>query len=248
MGSTEPRVKAGRKSPAVHVPRFARGQILAAVGVVSLAVILWIAFELGQIRAGHNSFQASEDYREIQTILDQERDDARSLRERIAQLETDRKIDDEAYAQVEAQLESLEAQILAQQEDLEFYRGIVADQKTGVRVQDFALWPGDGPMSYGMRLVLAQAIRAGSRISGSVELEIEGIQDSEPRTLSLRDLLADGGPKSRLDFSFRYFQNLEAVLVLPDGFAPARVNVRLRPKGKSSESVEKSFDWAVKSG
>jgi hypothetical protein len=99
-----------------------------------------------------------------------------------------------------------------------------------------------------MRLVLAQAMRAGTRISGSVELEIEGVQDSKPRKLGLRDLIAEEPRPRRLDFSFRYFQNLEAELVLPEGFVPARVKVKLRPKGKSSESIEKSFDWVVKAG
>jgi len=232
----------------VHSPRFDRGQVFAGIGLACAAVFIWIAFELGQIRAGHNSFEATERYRDLARVLDEERDENHDLRERVARLETDRKIDQEAYAQVGQQLAELEAEILTQQEDLEFYRGIVADQQAGLRVQDFVLWRGDGPMSYSMRLVLAQAMRAGGRISGSVELEIEGMQGSEPVSLGLGDLLGGAGRKKRLDFSFRYFQNLEAELVLPEGFVPARVNVRLTPKGKSSESIEKSFDWQVKAG
>lgn len=232
----------------MHAPRFDRGQIFAGIGLACAVAFVWIAFELGQIRAGHNSFEANERYRELAQVLDEEREENQGLRERVAQLETNRKIDREAYAQVERQMTELEAEILAQQEDLEFYRGIVSDQQAGLRVQDFALWRGAGPLSYSMRLVLAQEMRAGSRISGSMELEIEGLQGSEPKTLDLGDLLDGGSRKKRLDFSFRYFQNLEAELVLPEGFAPARVNVRLKPKGKSSESIEKSFDWQVKAG
>jgi hypothetical protein len=232
----------------VRDPLLGRGQLFALVGFVCAALIVWVAFELGQIRAGHNSFEATERYNELEGILRQEREETQRLRERIAQLETDRKIDGEAYARVEAELAGLEAMILTQQEDLAFYRGIVSDQQSGLRVQDFVLWPGDGPLSYSMRLVLAQAMRAGSRISGTVNLEIEGVQDSEPRTLGLRDLLTVEPRPRRLDFSFRYFQNLEAELVLPEGFAPARVNVTLKPKGKSSKSIEKSFDWSVKAG
>jgi len=232
----------------VHAPRFDRGQIFAVIGVACAVVFAWIAFELGQIRAGHNSFEASESNRELARLLDEEREESQGLRERFAQLETNRKIDREAYAQVERLLTELEAEILTQQEDLEFYRGIVSDQQAGLRVQDFVLWRGAGPLSYSMRLVLAQEMRAGSRISGSVELEIEGTQGNEPKTLDLGDLLDGGSRKKRLDFSFRYFQNLEAELVLPEGFAPARVNVRLAPKGKSSKWIEKSFDWQVKAG
>lgn len=232
----------------MRVPRFDRGQIFVAVGVVCAVAFVWIAFELGQVRAGYNSFEAAERYRELERVLEEQREEGRRLHEHIAQLETDRKIDGEAYARVERELATLEAEILTQQEDLQFYRGIVADQQAGLRVQDFALWPGNGPLSYSMRLVLAQAMRAGSRISGSVELEIQGERDSKPLTLGLADMLGGTVRKSRLDFSFRYFQNLEAELILPEGFTPARVNVRLRPRGKAAESIEKSFDWAVKAG
>lgn len=232
----------------MHSPRLDRGQMFAAAGLLCAAVFIWVAFELGQIRAGHNSFEARERYREVKQALDEQQDENQELRQRVAQLDTNRKIDGEAYARVEDELAKLEAEIVTQQEDLEFYRGIVADQQAGLRVQDFVLWPGDRSLSYSMRLVLAQEMRAGSRISGWVELEVEGVKDGEPLTLGLADLLAGEGRKARLDFSFRYFQNLEAELVLPDGFAPVRVNLKLKPSGKSKKSLKKSFDWAVKAG
>jgi hypothetical protein len=216
--------------------------------IVCAAVFIWIAFELGQIRAGHNSIEAGERHRELEAALDEERDTTEELRARVAQLETDRKIDRAAYAGVDQELAGLEAEIFAQQEDLEFYRGIVADQQTGLRIQDFVIWRGDRPRAFSMRLVLAQAMRAGSRISGSVDMDVEGMQDGEAQTLRLRDVLTGAGSKSRLEFSFRYFQNLEAELLLPKGFEPLRVNLRLKPNGKSAKTIEMSVDWAVKSG
>jgi len=248
MGPQAPRVKSGRNSPSVHSPRFDRGQMFVAIGVVLAVVFAWIAFELGQIRAGHNSFEARERIGELERALDEQREENQVLHERTAQLETNRKIDDEAYATIKSELAALEAEIQEQQEDLEFYRGIVSDQQAGLRIQDFALWPGDGPLSYSMQLVLAQAMRAGSRISGTVEFKIEGMQGGETVTLGLGEVLAGAGNKTRLDFSFRYFQNLEANLLLPKGFSPERVHVKLRPSGKSSKYIEKSFDWVVRAG
>ena len=240
---TRPRSVAPKLGPGVD-----RGQVFALIGVVCAAVFIWIAFELGQIRAGHNSMEAGELTRELEAALDEERETTEELRARIAQLETDLKVDRAAYAGVEQELSELEAEIFAQEEDLEFYRGIVADQQTGLRIQDFVLWRGDRPRAFSMRLVLAQAMRAGSRISGSVDLDIEGMQDGEAKTLRLRDVLIGAGSKSRLDFAFRYFQNLEADLLLPKGFEPLRVNLRLSPNGKSAKTVEKSVEWVVKSG
>jgi hypothetical protein len=137
---------------------------------------------------------------------------------------------------------------LTQQEDLAFYRGIVADQQTGLRIQDLELSRGADASSFTMRLVLAQAIRADRRISGYAEFNVEGTRDGKELTLSLTDMLGPNEGESRLAFSFRYFQNLQTELVLPDGFAPARVTVKLTPNGKSAKPVEKSFDWTIQAG
>jgi hypothetical protein len=223
-----------------------RTQLGIAVAVAG--VIVWIAFELGQIRAGHNSIEARARYSELDAILDEEQGKSQRLRERIAQLEADVTIDAQGYRRVEKDLVELQTEILTQQEDLEFYRGIVSDQQAGLRVQDLVLWPSADPFSFSMRLVLAQAIRANRKISGSVELQVEGSRDGAPVSLSLKDLGTGAQRPDRLNFSFRYFQNLETVLKLPEGFAPSRVTVRLTTKGKKAKPVERTFDWPERSG
>ena len=41
-------------------------------------------------------------------------------------------------------------------------------------------------------------------------------------------------------FSFRYFQQLEGSVVLPEGFTPKRVRVQLRSDGST---VDQAFPW-----
>jgi hypothetical protein len=207
--------------------------------------IVWLAFEFGQLRAGHNSRQALATRGEIEDEIKAIRSENTRLRETIALLETDKKIDSEAYGQIESQLTSLQAEILRQQEDLAFYRGIVSDQDTGLRIQDLELFDGVDNLSFSIHLVLAQAMRADRRVKGFVEVNVEGTQDGELLILGLGDLAGKGNGSARLDFSFRYFQNLRANLVLPEGFAPTRVMVKLTPSGKSAKPVEKSFVWVT---
>ena len=72
---------------------------------------------------------------------------------------------------------------------------------------------------------------------------MEGQLDGGTRSLGLAELSPDGA--ARLDFSFRYFQNLESELRMPEGFAPEKLTVTLRPKGKNAKPVEQSFAWRV---
>ena len=216
----------------------------AILGLLAGAGIAWAAYELGQARAGHNRFAAMQRQADLrEELVDSERERIQ-LTERVALLETDSKVKAEAYRTVEQRLGELQAQIQKQSEDIAFYRGIVGDQTSGLRVQDFGLFPGAGPEDYSVKLVLAQALRSGKRVSGTVELSVSGQRDGETTTMELAQLKVDG--PDRLSFSFRYFQNLEAALRLPSDFAPQSVKVRVRPKGK--EAVEASFDWELRRG
>jgi hypothetical protein len=219
---------------------------LAILGLVAGAGIAWAAYELGQARAGHNRFAAMQRQADLREELAVSARERIRLTERVALLETDSKVKAEAYRTVEQQLGELQARIQKQSEDIAFYRGIVGDQTSGLRVQDFGLFPGAGPEDYSVKLVLAQALRSGKRVSGTVELSVSGERDGETTTMELAQLKVDG--PDRLSFSFRYFQNLEAALRLPSDFAPQSVKVRVRPKGKGAEAVEASFDWELRRG
>ena len=49
-------------------------------------------------------------------------------------------------------------------------------------------------------------------------------------------------------FSFRYFQDFDRQIVLPDGFTPERVNVEVRSRTRSIDSIAESFAWATSQG
>ena len=236
------------KRPRINDPRLStrhgaafRRRLLALFAAACGLAIVWAAFELGQVRAGYNRFSAQAQEQELRSqLLEAQRDNGR-LREQLSALETNSKVEAESYRQVEARLGELQAQIQSQSEDLAFYRGIVSvDEKAGLRVQDFELSRAGGEGEYTLRLVLAQALRNDKRISGTVDLAIEGARDGEAAVLGMSELSL----KSGLDFSFRYFENLESLLTIPPGFEPARVIVTLRPKGQSGAAVEKAFDWS----
>lgn len=218
--------------------------------LVALAVglgMIWAAFELGQSRAGYNRLAAQSRERELRDALMQRETSLERLREQIALLETDALIKQESYKRLETELGALQARVQTQAEDLAFYERIVAvDEKEGLRVQDLEVARGPDSGTFTVRLVLAQALRNERRVSGTLELALEGRQDGAPVSLTMAEITP--GSEPRLDFSFRYFQNLQSELRVPDGFVPERVNVTLNPKGGKSGRVEQSFPWLVQSG
>ncbi|NNC78300.1 MAG: hypothetical protein HKN77_10085 [Woeseiaceae bacterium] len=222
------------------------------VRVVIVALVLgggYLLFEFGRIQAGYDLVDAAQERREFEDQVQSLENDIVDLQEEVALLTTHRDIDKEAYSQVEVSLLDLQAKINEQQDALAFYRGIVspADGNAGLRVQDFKLVRGGSEREYQVRLVLIQAMKHDRKVSGNVKLSIAGRQNGVEKQYSYGELLpADAEPDWA--FSFRYFQDFDRVVVLPDGFSPETVTVEVESRTRSISSIEESFSWMSSQG
>ncbi|MDH3339508.1 MAG: hypothetical protein OEM76_17010, partial [Gammaproteobacteria bacterium] len=144
---------------------------------------------------------------------------------------------------------ALQAKIQEQREAIAFYRGIVspADGTAGLRVQDLKLTRGQSERAFNIRLVLVQSLKHDRKVSGNVNLSIEGEQSGAAATLSLSQVLPDEA-SANWPFSFRYFQDFDKEIVLPDGFTPNKITIEVRSKTRSIESIEESYSWTTSLG
>lgn len=216
--------------------RFGLGVLIATCG--------YLLYEFGRIQANYNIVDVARERQEYESRIAALEARIDELKQEVALLETHRDIDQEAYRKVEADLMSLEAKILEQTDALAFYRGIVSppDGNFGLRVQDLRLSRGSEERSFSVRLVLVQSLKHDREVSGDVLLTVVGQQDGAEASYGYADLRpADSG--SEWDFSFRYFQNFDREIVLPDGFTPERILIEVRSKTRSIPSIEESFSW-----
>ena len=209
----------------------------------------YLVYEFGRIQAGYDLVDAASERREYKERIGRLEDEISTLKEQVALLETHRQIDREAYREVEASLTELQAKIQEQRDAIAFYRGIVspADGNKGLRVQDLKLTRGRNEREYNIRLVLVQALKHDRKVSGNVNLSIEGDLDGVEKTYSYAELLPEEG-QAAWAFSFRYFQDFNRQVVLPDGFTPQRVKVEVESRTRSISSIEESFAWTTSQG
>ncbi|MGB5510298.1 MAG: DUF6776 family protein [Woeseiaceae bacterium] len=221
-----------------------RGLLLGLVMVSA-----YLVFELGRIKAGYDIVEAANDRQAYEDIIAELEDEVVRLKQEVALLETHRDIDREAYEQVESSLSALQAKIVEQRDALAFYRGIVspADSKPGLRVQDLTLTRGDEERQFHLRLVLVQSMQHDRKVSGDVRMTVQGSQGGEEKSYEVAELLPDDAD-SDWSYSFRYFQNFNRQLLLPNGFTPRLIRVEVRSKTRSIADIEASFDWVVAQG
>ncbi len=224
------------------------GRIWAVRAVIVALIVIsgYLIFEFGRIRAGYDLIEAGDISRAYEDHIAQLDDEIIELKQEVAVLETNREVDRESYKEVEASLTTLQAKIQEQRDAIAFYRGIVSpsDGNSGLRIQDLKVSRGKAEREFGLRLVLVQAMKHDRKVSGDVNLTVVGEQNGVETTYTFAQLVPDEGDKSWA-FSFRYFQNFDRLLVLPDGFTPERVTVEVRSKTRSISSIEESFDWST---
>ncbi len=234
---------AGSRTPSSN---YSSGPIWAVRAAIAVAVVAggYLTFEFGRIQADYNVVDAAQQRQDFEDRIKGFQKQIVTLNQEIALLETHRNIDREAYKDVEIGLASLQDKIQEQRDAIAFYRGIIspADGQRGLRVQDLRLSKGTDDRQYHVRLVLVQVMQHDRSVKGKVNFSLEGAQDGVATTYKLEQLVP-ADESSNWPFSFRYFQNFERQLILPEGFLPERINIEVMSRTKSIASVKQSFLW-----
>ncbi len=214
-----------------------------------VAASAYLVFEFGRIQANYNIVDAIQERQAFEDHIVGLDAEIVTLKQAVVLLEQHRDIDREAYKDVELSLVALQTKIQEQTDAIAFYRGIVSpsDGAAGLRVQDLRLTRAKTERAYNVRLVLVQSLKHDRRVSGNVDLIVEGMQDGNETTYDFAQLLS-AEKDSKWAFSFRYFQDFDREIVLPDGFTPERIRIEVRSRTRSIASIEESYSWTTSPG
>ena len=228
-----------------------RGRVFMTRAVFSVLIFgfAYLVFEFGRIQASYNIADAGKERQMYEDRIAGLEKEIVGHNEEIALLETHRDIDSEAYREVEMSLTTLQAKIQEQTDAIAFYRGIVspADGAAGLKVQDLRLTRSQDERAYNVRLVLVQSLQHDRKVTGDVRLVVQGDEGGVTTTYSYAQLLPEDSSAS-WPFSFRYFQDFDREIVLPDGFTPESSTIEVRSKTRSISSIEESYSWATSPG
>jgi hypothetical protein len=210
---------------------------------VALAVFL-LALGFGLWGAWTAFFATDADGRSASTL--RARNDR--LKQEVSTLRRSDQISREANRDLERTLAERDEEIAGLRADIAFYERFVGatGQRRGLSVHDLEMRLQSGDV-WQFTATLTQNLNRGAANTGRLTLGIEGTRNDRLEKLAwsgLRKLNNAPG----LEYSFKYFQQVEGEVMLPEGFKPLRVTVRLVPAGGSA--VEQSFPWpeTVKAG
>ena len=219
--------------------------VLALAGIIAcVALFIWSSYEYGRHVAGFYQSDSEEQIASLQQqidVLSQQNDD---LLRRNAKLVRDQGIDRDAGSQVQKELARAEAQILDMREELTFYRNIVKPNKAKrtVVIKKVQL-VAEAENQFKYKVVLIQDGRHDSAVRGNVEFSFEGAQaDGQIVRLDLPTVSTQKANK-RQRFGFKYFQNFEGSIRIPENFVPMSMYIRVLPSSSRVPKLDQSFTW-----
>jgi hypothetical protein len=135
-----------------------------------------------------------------------------------------------------------QAELNRMQSELDFYRRLAGTSgtQTGLSVYAAELITTDSVRVYQFILTLTQNFRRASVISGKARIDIEGTLDNRLVTLKWSEVTDGSTPEP--SFRFKYFQQLEGYLVMPENFKPIRLQVTLVVKDQYQPVIH-AFNW-----
>lgn len=237
-------------TPGLHVSGYqvkqydpSRRRVQLILGLIGIAVLCWASYELGVNLSGYRNEQQGQEVLRLRNQVSQLETQRTESMVKLAFLERSSQVESQAALELKQTLNSLESKIRKLQKEVAFYKSIVAPSsvESGLRLQDFSLSKGAATGAYDYRLVLTQ-IRGKDRVArGMVSVKLQGKRSGQSATLSLSDL--NGNDSDSIKFAFKYFQDIEGSLVIPDDFVPASIQVKVTPKSKWLDAIEESYSW-----
>jgi hypothetical protein len=225
----------------------ARGWIVGISLTLAAAIGGYALFEYGRSRAGFDQLESLRARAALRREIRSRDDLIRDLRRESAELATLRSAQTEERAELSRTIGQLQAEVAKQSQQLAFYQGIVVQGANAaeVKIQQLRVGPGSAERSFVVRLTLVQSGRPDRAVSGKALLSVEGQRGGVPATLKLEEVT--GARTAELPFSFRYFENLDPEIVIPDDFRPERIIVEIRSSRREVAPIVQTYVWQIES-
>ena len=222
----------------MNLPNLPKWQLIAVPAMVIMLGVFYFAKYFVADELIYANYNVAALQKDLQDALDEL--DAERARTAVAEREAD--VVRQANDLLRASERKHQDEIASLQADLAFYRrlGGANGSQAPLAVHYLELQETQSPRVYRIIFTLTQNLRWAAVISGRVQLGVDGIRDGVAIHLTEEQLLADSAEP--LKFQFKYFQQLERLITLPEGFEPNQLSVRLRSASLRSP-VEQSMPW-----
>ena len=167
-----------------------------------------------------------------------------ALRDQITQLRLQSEVDQQTLNELRELMADQAAELVELRQTLVFYRDVVAPEEgeTAIILRQPSVQASTEPRQWQLHTVVHRGEGKDRQYRGELRLTMEGKLDGVPHTLEL--FTVDSGTKTGVfPLRFRYLQNIQAVISLPDTFVPETIESVVTLTKPVKDTVRRSDPW-----
>jgi len=202
------------------------------------AALIWIGTLTLAVVA--TSLFLSSSVQQDSTQVNVDKMDVDAMKMRIVVLERSEQVAKAALVELQKTLRDREEEIAGVRADLAFYGRLVGGAKReGLAVHALKLTPVTDSRAWNFSATLTQNFKRGAETSGHLTLSAIGIANGKIETVDWKSL-SQQSENAGIGYAFKYFQQVNGIIMLPEGFEPN--SVRVSADGAGGRSVQE-FSW-----
>ena len=167
-----------------------------------------------------------------------------ALRDQITQLRQQSEVDQQTLNELREFMADQASELVELRQTLVFYRDVVAPEEgeTAIILRQPSVQASTEPRQWQLHTVVHRGEGKDRQYRGELRLTMEGKLDGVPHTLEL--FTVDSGTKTGVfPLRFRYLQNIQAVISLPDTFVPETIESVVTLTKPVKDTVRRSDPW-----
>ncbi len=220
--------------------------LMAIVFIAALAGGVVLSFKAGVVLGMADQEKALADVARLSAELTDSQQQVNALEQQLANIKLGAEVDRQSNEDVRQEVIALKEELAQLQEDNSFYRNLMAPTQNQQGLTFGAVEIGDTDLSRNFRykVVMQQLATNHQLLNGSLKFTIFGKLNGFDTSYELHEL-SPQVDEQEVRLRFKYFQNVEGRLELPEGFEPERIELVARSTGRNAVTVEKRFGWLV---
>ncbi|SHM66120.1 DUF6776 family protein [Phytopseudomonas punonensis] len=221
------------------------------VALVVLLVAVPLAFYAGSWWQAKTMKDQADAFGAMQVHVDEQARELDDLRQRMAVISSGEQIAQQSTEQSRLTIKLLEEQNFKQQQELAFYKGVLApDSKVnGLLIRSFDIHPTESPSVYRFKIMLSRVGKDDKPLQGRLQVSLDGRLAGKVKSLPLSQLsgdLPEGSTEQSIPFAFKHLQAIpeggrQGELRIPEGFEPKRIRIKADVEG--AKPVERQIEW-----
>lgn len=226
-----------------------RNAVITLILLVLVGALLVATYFYAQHQAGKERLSPQE-AQELRGQLDKLTQEASESKRELAKYQLNAEVDRQAGEELRKRVMVLRDEKAALQRDVEVYRILTSKKSTNPMGISFGIFSvsalADNKKQF--KLVVQKLAEGDDDFSGQLSVLVVGQKEGAETKISLHELVVNAAGAEPLTenipLEFKFFQNIDTEIVLPEGFAPARVELAVKSNSKRNPvTVEAGLEW-----